>query len=108
MFLQQPTIVARVLALLWFSVCKGLWISCTDGIAVYWIFYITTTVLIKGRYGTYNGNFFHIHPRVVIFGYDMYLWKTSNFSMGHFLEQPTVAMVTVSLATKKAENNAIL
>ena len=39
---------------------------------------------IKGRYGTYNGNFFHIHSRVVIFGYVMYLWKTSNFSMGHF------------------------
>ena len=38
----------------------------------------------------------------------MYLWKTSNFSMGHFLEKPTVAMVTVSLATEKAENNAIL
>ena len=39
---------------------------------------------VKGRYGTYNGNFFHIHSRVVIFGYVMYLWKTSNFSMGHF------------------------
>ena len=40
----------------------------------------------KGRYGTYNGNFFHIYSRVVIFGYVMYLWKTSNFSMGHFSE----------------------
>ena len=29
--------------------------------------------ILKGRYGTYNGNFFHIHSRVVIFGYVMYL-----------------------------------
>ena len=49
----------------------------------------------KGRYGTY----FHIHPRVVIFGYIMYLWKTSNLSVGHVIE--------FSSATEKAEINAI-
>ena len=48
------------------------------------------------------------HWRNFIFWYVMYLWKINNFSMGHFLKWPTVAMVTASIATEKAENNAIL
>ena len=54
----------------------------TRNIPILSIFLVSDSV--KGRYGTYNGDFFYIHPRVVIFLYDIYLWKRNTFSMGHF------------------------